>query len=171
LLPYSLLLLLAGCSSAPDRYPPPAQREQAAEEAGTIRHFVAMNDPNAPAYFIRDISPGLEANSWRWTFRRPELRFFIETSQNLKFVMDLAVPELTFKQTGPVTLSVFINGQLLDRFPCPEPGQRQIEKKVPPEMLKAGAVNVVAIEPDKVWISKQDGAVLGFILSSAGFQE
>ena len=31
--------------------------------------------------------------------------------------------------------------------------------------------NIVAIEADKVWTSKEDGATLGFILSRAGFVE
>lgn len=166
-----LLVFAAGCGTAPESYPPPAQRETPPAQSATIRHFVAMNDPNAASYILRDVSEGLEANSWRWAFRRPELRFFLHSSQHLKFVMDFAIPEHTFKETGPVTLSVFINGQLLDRFRCTKPGRRQLEKEVPPELLKAGALNLVAIEPDKVWVSKEDGATLGFILASAGFQE
>lgn len=132
---------------------------------------MAMNDPAAESYFVSDISPGLEAGSWRWVYRRPELKFYIEDDSNLKFEMDFAIPEVTLKETGPVTLSVLINEKLLGKFRYDTQGQKHLERKVPPGMLKPKAINHVVIEPDKVWIAKQDGAALGFILSGAGFSE
>ena len=120
---------------------------------------------------MRDISPGLESGSWRWVFRRPELKFYLETDRNLNFEMNFSMPGATMHETGPVTLSIFINNRLLGKFRYDTEGIKRLVQKVPPGILKAGAINTVAIEPDKVWISKQDGAALGFILSGVGFTE
>jgi hypothetical protein len=164
-------IILTACNSGPESYPPPPQRSLASTRASTLGHYITMGDPSAESYFVRDISPGLEAGSWRWTFRRPELRFYLDTADHVKFQMDFSLPQATMKDTGPVTLSVFINGRLLGKFRYATEGIKHLERKVPPGYLKAKAVNYVAIEPDKVWISKEDGAALGFILSGAGFTE
>src|SRR5664279_257886 len=73
--------------------------------------------------------------------------------------------------SGPVTLTFTINGKLLDRLRCEKSGEQHYAHDVPPGMLRAGAINMVAIDPDPVWVSKADGGRLGFILSRAGFTE
>jgi hypothetical protein len=64
-----------------------------------------------------------------------------------------------------------VNGQLLDRLRCEQPGEQHYAHDVPPGMLRANAINLVGIDPDPVWVSKADGGRLGFILSRAGFTE
>jgi hypothetical protein len=79
---------------------------------------------------------------------------------------------LIFQQsTGPVTISIFINGHLFGKVKYGDAGRKQFEKPVPVAFLNSKAVNFAALEIDKVWVSKTDGAVLGFILTSAGFSE
>jgi hypothetical protein len=129
-----------------------------------------MNDPLAGAYIVRDVSATTEGGSWRWTYRRPELRFFLPDTEHLKFVMDFAFPERLFRQTGPVTLTFRINGQTLDTVRYEQGGHQRFEKPVPPSMVRIGE-NFVAIVPDRVWVSETDGAELGFVLSQVGFAE
>ncbi len=162
------MLALAACSSLPDTYAPPVQREplQLAERSA-LGPYISMGAPNAGAYIVRDIADTAAAGTWRWAFRRPELRFFVPANP-VKFAMDFALAGQIF--SGPVTLSVFVNGKLLDRFRYEKPGSYRLEKAVPPELIEAGAENRVTIESDKVWTSK-DGPPLSFILVSAGFQE
>ena len=83
--------------------------------------------------------------------------------------MDFSIVENTFRKTGPVTLSFFVNGKLLDKARYDKPGQFRFEKPVDPSMLQAESINLVAIEPDRLWVSKADGTTLGFILIAAGF--
>jgi hypothetical protein len=130
-----------------------------------------MSDPAASAYIVKDVSDSSEGLGWRWTHRRPELRFFLPTAEHLDFLMDFSLPEVTFRETGPVTLSFFINGKLFDRVLYEKAGEQHYRKPVPASFLNSGTVNVVAIEPDKVWVSKADGAQLGFVLVRAGFSE
>jgi len=163
---------MAGCSSTPDVYAPPAQRKPlAVSQPSFVGSFVTMSDPNADAYIVRDIARSVEAGTWRWTNRRPELQFYLPSVENRKFVMDFSIAGATFSETGPVTLAVFVNGQPLDKKRYEKPGQYLMELPVAPALLKVNALNTVAIEPDKVWVSKQDGVALGFILTSAGFRQ
>ena len=119
---------------------------------------------------MRDVSPAVES-TWRWTYKRPELQFYLARTENLRFAMDFSIAGATFKDTGPVTLSVFVNGRFLHKQRYDQPGEKKMDVPVPPGMLTPEALNKVAIEPDKVWVSKEDGANLGFILSAAGFRQ
>ena len=130
---------------------------------------IRMNDPTADAYIVRDISKTVENNSWRWAYQHPALDFYLSTTSNLKFAMDAGVTETTFKETGPVTLTISINDHVLDKLRFDHPGNQHFEKPVPAEFLRAGTENLVAIEADKQWVSKTDGAVLTFVLIQAGF--
>jgi len=166
------LSLLSGCVNIPDSYAPPIQRKPlTGTEPSAVGHFVTMSDPNADAYIVKDVSPAAEAGSWRWTGKRPELRFFLETTEHLIFKADFSIAETTLRETGPVTVSVLINGHVLDTVKYVNAGEKHFDKPVPPDFLRLKSVNYAALEIDKFWVSKTDGAVLGFILTRAGFTQ
>jgi len=128
-----------------------------------------MSDQDADAHILRDVSPAAEANAWRWTFQRPELQFWLESTAPQKLAVDFAIAAETFKVTGPVTVSFYVNGKLLGREHCPKPGEYHFEKAVPAGWLRTDDFTVVAAEADKLWVSPTDGARLGFILRRMGF--
>lgn len=138
---------------------------------GSLGYMVAMNDPTAATYIVRDISDTSEGDGWRWTYKRPELRFFLVKTEGLNFEMDFAFPERIFRETGPVTLRFAINGEPFDQVRYTTGGHQHYRKAVPASLLRAGQANTVTIEQDRLWTSKTDGAVLGFVLSRAGFAE
>jgi hypothetical protein len=163
-------LLLAGCVRGPESYPPPIQRKplpDLGESASGM--LVNMSDENAGAHFVRDISPGLEGGRWRWTNQRPELKFFLESAKGLKLVWDFSVAEVTFKETGPVTVSFYVNGRAVGRVPCPKPGDYKFVQPVRQDLLRANEYNTIAAQADKLWVSPADGAKLGFTMTRAGF--
>jgi hypothetical protein len=133
-----------------------------------VEHFVTMNHPKIDQYIVRDISYALEGGSWRWTGKRPALRLHAPPDQELNFITDFAVPEITMKETGPVSITFFLEGRPLDRVRCDAPGQRRFQKRVPPEWQLGGIITAEA-EIDKVWVSPEDGRELGFVLVRAGF--
>ena len=129
-----------------------------------------MDDPQADLYLVQDFQdhgPG----TWRWAYAHPILRFLVPDVPRLKFTMDFAIPERTFRETGPVTLTFRLNGREFGRFRCEQAGELHASHPVPGDLLRRGAVNLVAIDPDPVWVSKADGGRLGFILSRAGFTD
>ena len=163
---------LAGCANIPDSYAPPVQRQPlTGTEPGAISSFVNLGSPDAEEHIVRDVSDNAEGGGWRWTRKRPELRFFLETIENLSYKADFSIAESVFRETGPVTITIFINGHLLDTVKYSEAGEKHFEKPVPAKFLRAKAMNFAAMEIDKVWVSKTDGAVLGFILTRAGFTQ
>lgn len=169
---FAAAVLMAGCANIPDYYAPPVQRRpMTGPEPSPVTHFVAMNAPNAEAHFVRGVSRHLEAGSWRWLEPRAELVFRLTTTRHLRFVMEFAIPEITFAQRGPVVISVLVNDHLLERSRYEKGGEFRLEKPVPPEWLRTHLHNYVTLEIDKPWIAPQDGARLGFILRSAGFLE
>ena len=98
------ILLWAGCASLPVSFPPPAQRPSLSSS-----HFVMMGDPGADSFIVQGFRAKSET-SWRWTHDHPVLRFTLPDTGPLKFTMDFALPEVTFRETGPVTLAIAING-------------------------------------------------------------
>jgi hypothetical protein len=164
------LLVLPACNRWPDSYPPPTQRPALPGTETPLGAFVHMNSSQAGAHLVRDVSVHVESGNWRWTYKRPELKFYLPRTDRLNFSMDFSVPEATFAQTGPVTFTFLVNGVVLDRLRVHAPGPKSYRKAVPARMLKAGELNHVVIEPDKVFVAG-DGAKLGFVLISAGFVE
>jgi hypothetical protein len=164
-------VIWAGCSSLPESFPPPEQRTPTpAAQAGPFGYFLNMSDPNAGAYLVQGFE-GSGPGTWRWAYEHPVLRFLVPDVAGLKFTMDFSLPERTFRETGPVTLTFTLNGKLLDRARFEQAGQLHYSHDVPPALLRKNAVNLVAIDPYPVWVSKADGGRLGFILSRAGFTD
>jgi len=162
--------LATGCARAPDSYPPPIQRKALPDtEAMPSGLLTEMNDIDAESYFVHDISMGLEGGRWRWTNQRPELKFYLTSTKGLKLVWDFSIVEATFRTTGPVTVSFFVNGQAVGRVSCPKPGDYKFEQPVRRELLKPNDFNFIAAQADKIWVSETDGAKLGFTMTRAGF--
>lgn len=165
------MALCVCCARLPESFPPPQQRAPlAVPPRGALGYFFSMADANADAYLVKDVAesgPG----TWRWVYDHPVLRFIVPDVPRLKFAMDFALPERTLRDTGPVTLTFTVNGKLLDRLRCEKAGEQHYAHDVPRALLHLGALNLVAIDPDPVWVSKADGGRLGFILSRAGFTE
>ena len=162
---------LAGCVKQDETYAPPYQRRPlAGPDTSRLKHFIAMNDPDAPAHFVRDIHEELQGGLWRWTGQRPLLRFVLPAKPpRLTFVMDFTIPGEVLKQTGPITITYFINTRQVDQVTYSQPGEQHFEKPVDPIWL-AAEDNVVSAELSKVFVG-DDGARLGLALVRAGFRE
>ena len=170
------LALCGGCGRLPESFAPPRQHAALVTvPAGSPGYFFSMADADADAYLAGGFAGNGTGTSgpgaWRWAYEHPVLRFWVPEIAGLQFQMEYTLPESTFKDTGPVTLAIAVNGKALDRTRVETAGQHVYAHAVPAEMLHANAINFVAIDPSPVWISRADGGRLGFILSRAGFTE
>jgi hypothetical protein len=156
---------LAGASCMP-----PQQEYSPAPDPGPPPPFAEMGDPRATEAIVRDISTTSEGVGWRWTNLEPTLKFYLHQYGDQSFVMDFSIIQMTFKDTGPVTLSCFINDRLLTTVRCPHPGDYHLEKQVPAEWLRDTTPTIVRAVLDKVWTAPSDGARLGYVLVRAGFR-
>jgi hypothetical protein len=159
-------MVLCGCQKMPDPYAPATTRKPI-EDYRRLTPVVNMADPDAQSHFLRDISDTLNT-SWRWCEQRPAVRVPVGSNRNLKFSIDLALAEATLKDTGPVTLSFYVNGHLVDHVRYTLPGKYHFEKAVPPDWVAPESDAILEAEIDKLWVSKDNGSKLGFILTRIG---
>jgi hypothetical protein len=149
---------------------PPQQEYSPGIDPGPPPPFAEMADPQATEAIVRDISTTPEGAGWRWTYLEPTLKFYLHRYEDQSFVMDFSVIKTTFKDTGPVILSCFINNRLLIKVRCPQPGDYHLEKQVPAVWLRDTNPTIVRAILDKVWTAPRDGARLGYVLVRAGFR-
>jgi hypothetical protein len=129
-----------------------------------------MGDPDVPEHVVADVHAepgGLIA----WTGRTPTFRFRIGSANKLVLAMRYGVNDRTFRDTGPVTLTIKVNGQQIDRFRKDAPGGYLYEHAVPPALIHADAELNVSIEVDPVWMAPDDKAELGIRLEAIGFYQ
>jgi len=157
-----------GCGWKPGVYAVPPQRSlDLGRDPGGLGSFIAMDDPAAPDYIVRDISS--ERGFRRWAFLHPELRFRVREARHLTFAAEFALPEVTFKVTGPVTVSCALNGRPVGSIRCPHAGDYRLEAAVPDGLVSPDKEAHVTFEANPRWVSPEDGAQLSFFLRSAGF--
>jgi hypothetical protein len=132
--------------------------------------MVQMTDPRKSAYLVRDVADGSGTEDLRWAFRKPQLRFWLDRTDGQVFTWDFRMHTVTLAATGPVTIAVSINGRTLGSVRCDHDGDYHFEKRVPPEWLHTDRPTLVALTPDRVWVSPQDGGALSFLLRQAGFK-
>ena len=131
--------------------------------------MIEMSDPDAQSHFVKDIYTSSEPVQWYWTRQQPTVRILAVQTSGLRLVVDFSLWDVAFKQTGPVGLSFFVNGRLLDKVRSDSPGIKHFEKTIPPGWLATDVESTVSITIDKLWVSPDDGEKFGFILSRIGF--
>jgi hypothetical protein len=161
-------LLTVSCGRQPGVYaaPPQGSLDLGIDPDGP-HAFVYMDDPVADDYLVNDISP--ERGTRRWAFLRPELRFRLQDVRHLIFAAEFTIPEVTYKVTGPVTVSCAVNGRSLGAIRCDRAGDFRLQKPVPDGLVEPNKFVRVTFEANPRWISPEDGAQLSFLLRSAGF--
>jgi hypothetical protein len=165
----SLLFSLGACDRAP-WLPVPAQSPSFAGSPKHAARVVDMSDPDADRSIFRDIA-GPGDTPWRWSQQRPALRIKVRANENLKYTIDFALPGITFKDTGPVTIAFTVNDHVLDRVRYTEPGDHHFEKQVPADWLTLDADAIVGAEVDKLWTSPTDGKTVGIIIARMGLMQ
>jgi hypothetical protein len=173
--PASLFLCVGILLSAPACkkelwYPVPEQRPSFEGFPQHITRLGDMADPDADLHIVRDIMPKTDT-PWRWTGPRPAVRIRIRGKQELRYSIDFTLPDISFKDTGPVTITFTVNDHVLDRILYTEPGYKHFEKPVPPSWLPLDQNAIVGAEIDKMWKSPDDGKMFGFIISRMGLKE
>jgi hypothetical protein len=163
-----LVLVLAGCVSQPDIYAPPAQRKPLNENLSRYEPVLEMSDPTNEPLFMEDIAKGPQSASWRWTGKRPIVKLAVHSTSNYRFRVDFAIADVTFKKTGPLTITFLVNDYPLDKVTYATPGEKTFDKPIPMHLLKPMDVNYLGFEVDKTYLESPAGRPLGVILVRLG---
>src|SRR5579884_2030832 len=154
----------------PEAYPLPEQRPPFPQtEPYRIARIISMADGDANQHIVKDVLG--DKGPWRWTAKHPEVKTLIRTNKRLHYVIDFTIVDATFKDTGPLQFSFYVNGHLLDTARYSAAGPQHFEKPVPEDWVQPGKEAVVGAEVDKVWYSPMDHQALGFILSRIGLMQ
>lgn len=159
----------AACVRTPDHYPVPEQHFPLRAQTSATAEFIAMGDAAALQAIVRDVNKG-EQGAWRWTGADPELRFTLASPTNRTLIVEFAIHDRTFRETGPVTISFYVNGKLAGQEHYTTHGDKSFEKLIPAEWLLAQRETRVRLVIDKPWTSP-DGETLGVLLKRIGFVE
>ena len=161
----ALSIVLASC--APDPYPPPPQYEQSRGPAPPV---LELGFPNPHAKILADVvqDPGIKG--WQWTYAHPRFSFQLDRTDNLDFYLHFGLHDKAFVATGPVTLTIRINGDVIDRPQFDSPGLREYTHPVPERVLRLQNPVHVAIDVDPPWLT-EDKEMLGIVLVAIGFAE
>jgi len=165
-------LAVSGCRQTDYHAPPAQRRAMAGPDYTKLKHFIAMSDPLAMDHVLGGVKPEPQGGgAWRWTLERPRFKFVLPETNGLTFTAEFALPEVTFKETGPVTVTYWINQHELDRVRYETAGGHRFEKAVPAAWLRTDQDTVVGLDLDKVWTSPADGERFGLALTRLGFRD
>ena len=163
-------LVLHACENATRFYAPPVQRPALdGFRPYRVVRIVDVSDDVDP-YFVSDIT-GMSGGSWRWTRQRPTVRVVLPKTNDLHYLIDFTIYDRAFRDTGPLTISYFVNDRLLDTIRYEMAGLHHFEKAVPAEWMQPGMDATVAAEVDKPWIDPETGEKLGILLFRIGLSQ
>lgn len=129
-----------------------------------------FGDPDQARFVLQDIGPG---DGQAWTFDHPKLRFWVLPRPGLRFALTIRMVEQTLRDTGPVTISIHVNGHPLGSIRAAHEGDYHFEEPVPIEWIQRGEPVDVSMEADRLWTdpARPPGAMrLGFLIVEAGFR-
>jgi len=162
-----LLVALCSCACAPGSYPPPLQYEPS---HGQDPPVLELGFSNPYVKILGGMIDNPDAKGPRWTRAHPRFSFQLNRTDGLDFYMHFGVHDKTFAGTGPVTLTIRINGEVIDRPRFETPGVREYAHPVAERLLQLRNPVEVAIDVDPVWVT-EDKEALGIVLFAIGFAE
>jgi len=127
-----------------------------------------MGHPDAPKHRLRDC---MGTADLVWTFEKPALLFHVPKAANTRFKMEFRAVDVTFKKTGPFTMTVWLNGNSIGRKSIDAPGNHTFETAIPTDFLRDDGLALVETTLDKYYIAEADGQKLGYLLGNVGFRD
>ncbi len=166
-----LALMMVGCVAMPDAFIPQSKRRPLENVNAALGSapLIEMGDSRARVHIVKDIQKPADNVPWAWTYQRPTLRYTLNSTTNWKLVADYTVPEITLLQTGPVTISFFVNDRAVEQVRIEHAGQMHLEHAIPQDWLRANEKTTIAAEIDKLYDPGNGTPKLGFILTRLGF--
>lgn len=124
--------------------------------------------PESQRAMLWDVMPGT-TGKFRWTYRRPAFWMHAGPGARL-FRLDFEINPATFAKTGPVELTLFINGREIGRRRYTAPGEYFLEAAVPANVLRADGLALVETTLDRYMVAAGDGQQMGYRFVRAAFK-
>jgi hypothetical protein len=132
-----------------------------------VRSVLRMSEPDADAFIIQDVL-GYAGGIFRWTGERPRFKLWLEDASDREFVMRFALIASNFRETGPVTVSITINGRALATPVFAIPREYEYRHPVPRALLAGPSPAIIGLDISPVTRAAADGVALGIYLEAVG---
>jgi hypothetical protein len=160
--------LFNSCNEKAPRYHVPQQYQPRTDMALPFIPLLTMGTVNAVDNTIEGILN--DDSDWVWSNDHPKFRCFLHGKARWEFYLNFATVNETMKDTGPVTITIVINGSRFSELTVTKAGQREYVHNVSAEIALDGLVEIeLIINP--YWTSPEDHARLGILVHSIGFRE
>jgi hypothetical protein len=164
----AISLVSVACVRTPDSYPLPQQHNPFRSGGVPSSEFITMDHPDLRKAVVKDVVVD-EQGPWRWTGQDPELRFFLSSTRDRTLIVEFVINDRTFRDTGPVTVSFYVNDHLAGEETFKSDGDKSFEKAIASEWLEGKPETRVRLHVHNVW--PIPGANLGILLKRIGFAE
>jgi hypothetical protein len=131
--------------------------------------WIEWGHPGARRHVLRGFMAGNDDAVGTWTYLRPALLFHVPAQENQVLKIDFVLAAQTFQQTGPVRLTVKVNGETIGNRLYTTAGQQTFEQAVAPELLRSDGLTLVETDLDKYFVAKKDEPGLGYLFLRGGF--
>jgi len=105
----------------------------------------------------------------KWTTDKIRFRFQLSSFAGRDFYMQYSVHDVTFRQTGPVRITIALNGATFDSFVKTAPDDYEYKHAADQIALPPNQPFEVTLTIDPPYIAPDDGARLGILLTTIGF--
>ena len=165
------VLALAAC--APDiRFAPPPQKTlPQGVERPIVHPSIDMSDLRSEGFIIQDVLTLDGPSEFAWTNHRPRFQVWLDDGASRVFRMRIGVPEETFTSTGPVTVSVLVNGQRIAAPRFDQPGMHDYECPVAEALLAEHSPAIVGLDIQPVFLDPRTHKELGVLLYLIGLPQ
>ncbi len=136
-----------------------------------IGETMTVTAADAYKYFVKDVIMCGPKSDVCWTLDAPELKFWLASTRDRVFTAHFTLSKDTLQQTGPLTIDYFINDRLLDTAHYVAEGDHVYRHPVPAGWLTITDYTLVRMQVRNPYIAPLDGARLGVLLISAGFDK
>ncbi len=133
--------------------------------------LVHVGDPKADAAIVSDVLGGEQGSSWRWTNQHPRFKVWFHAGKPAVFYLRFTLAGVILKQTGPLTIRMVVNDQVLETKIFDKEREFEYSKAVPAALLGSGDNAVVGLDIDPIYVSERDGMKLGVLLQDIGFKQ
>ena len=130
--------------------------------------YIVVSREYVEPYFVKDV---LDSDGeHRWTAAQPELRFHLSSTTNRVLRARFIIPEDTLRQTGPLRIRWFVNGDWVAASRHPSAGEHLFTAPIAAGVLRPDAENNVRMLIENPFIAPADKQPLGVVLMEIGFR-
>lgn len=154
----------------PGQYAPPTSVPFDNSQQNDQEPLISMSDDDVQSHIVRDVSDAPKGAEGRWTQAHPAFQIDVPDCHDLSFYARFFIPEVTLRDTGPVTVAALIDNLSLGKQQIRDPGTHELRFPTPAQAVCKSSRILAGLDIDPVWVAK-DGTKLGVLLFEIGFEK